>query len=295
LAFPAAAVLRALRIPVIQENNGPYEDMYIAYPWTKRLSMFLEGITDVQYRWAAALITVTPQLAAWLSARTGRDDVYVIPNGANTELFHPAARSGRALPDKYVFFFGALAAWQGIDSLLAAVSDPQWPAGVHLVIAGDGAERKSVEACASHNEAVIYLGSVPYADIPGILAGSLAGLSPKSDLGGRTATGLSPLKVYETMACGVPVILSRFPGVAGIVEEAGAGISVPPANPSALAAAVNRIATDGVLRRHMGEAARQLVENGHSWDARAGATAAAIDTAVCGSTTLTAGEIPIAS
>jgi glycosyltransferase involved in cell wall biosynthesis len=197
-------------------------------------------------------------------------------------LFQPLARSTIGLPDRYVFFFGALAAWQGIDCLLAAVTEPLWPAGVKLLIAGDGAGRKSVEEFASGNGTVVYLGPVPYATVPGILAGSLAGLSPKSNLGGRAGTGLSPLKVYETMACGVPVILSDFPGVADLVRASGAGITVPPADSSALAAAVELLARDENLRRRMGDSGRRLVEREHSWDCRAGATARVIDSVIPG-------------
>lgn len=282
LAFPAAAVMRALRIPVIQENNGPYNDMYIAYPWTRRLSRLLELISDLQFRWANALITVTPQLAAWLKTRSGHSNIQVIPNGANTHLFHPAARSTRGLPQRYVFFFGAMAAWQGVDSLLAAVDDPVWPVGVKLVIAGDGAERKKVEKFASRSDKLIYLGFVPYGDIPGILACSLAGISPQSDFAGRAETGLSPLKVFETMACGVPVILSNFPGVADLVQAAEAGISIQPSDPAALAAAVCRIATDESLRRRMGSNGRRIMESEHSWDVRAESTARVITAAIAG-------------
>ena len=85
---------------------------------------------------------------------------------------------------------------------------------------------------------VVYLGRVAYRDLPGIVARSLAGLCPMSNLGGRSETGLSPLKLYETLACAVPVVVTDFPGQADLVRECNCGLVIRPESPKALADAV---------------------------------------------------------
>lgn len=272
-AFPTALWAKWARIPVIQEVNGTCEDLFIAWPWTRLFARLFRWLMRMQLRWADVIVAVTPGLAKWVHRETGRRNVHVVPNGANTGLFHPGATAAIAgLPEVYVVFFGALALWQGIETLLAAVQDPKWPEGVRLVVVGDGTERAQVEAIASSGK-VIYLGSVPYQQIPGIVARSLAGVSPIGGVGKRSDIGVSPLKVYETLACGVPIVVTDIAGQADLVREAQCGLVVPPGDPRSLAEAVAYLYSHPDERMAMGRRGRELVERAHSWDQRARAIA----------------------
>jgi glycosyltransferase involved in cell wall biosynthesis len=196
----------------------------------------------------------------------------VIPNGANAELFHPQARTTIDTPPRYVILVGLLARWQGVQLLLAALNDAAWPADVSVVIAGEGAERERVREAARHDSRIRYLGIVPYRDVPGLVAASLAGLSLKTAVEGRTETGMSPLKLYETLACGVPAIVTEYHGQADVVREHDCGIIVSQADPSELARAVARVAGDEKQRHVWGGNGRRAIEEKHSWDERAGRT-----------------------
>jgi glycosyltransferase involved in cell wall biosynthesis len=195
---------------------------------------------------------------------------HVIPNAANTDLFMPSAQTQIDAPRRYALFFGALSAWQGIDTLIEAVRQPSWPQEIKLVIAGDGAEREKLKSVTG--DLIVYLGTVPYRSMPGLIAHALAGLIPKTDIAGHSATGLSPLKLYETLACGTPVIVSDFPGMADLVRESGAGLAVEPCNPAALAEAVAYLYRNPEVREKMGTLGRTAVVGKHSWDCRAEAT-----------------------
>ena len=264
-------------VPVIQEVNGPYEDLFTAWPWTRYFRRYFTSLMREQYRSADVVITVTDELAAWLAEETGRTDIKVVPNGANTELFAPGAAPLAGMPERYVLFFGAFAVWQGLDTLMAATEDEAWPDDVSLLVAGDGAARHIVEREADRNPRVTYLGRVPYADVPRLLAGSIAGLSPQGSAGGHSATGLAPQKVYETLACGVPVVVTDFPGQADLVREHDLGLVVPPDDPAAIARAVKQLASDPLQAREMGERGRHVVAANHSWDSRAAVTARVLD------------------
>lgn len=267
-AWPTALLARLLRIPVVQEVNGPYEDLFLAWPVTKRFARLFKWLLRSQLRWADALIAVTPGLAEWCRNEAKHSRVHVIANAANTELFHPSASASVPLPEKYVVFFGALAPWQGIDTMLKAMEESEWPAEVKLVIVGDGVEKRAVLPAAQGGR-VVYLGVLPYAQVPGVVARSIAGLSPQIAAGGRSDIGLSPLKVFETLACGVPVIVTDFPGQADLVRSARCGIVIPPDNPRALAEAVAYLYHHPEERVAMGKRGREVVEREHSWDSRA--------------------------
>lgn len=268
-AFPISLLARLLHIPVVQEVNGPYEDLFIAWPWTRNFAILFKWLFKVQLRWADAIIAVTPQLKDWVIKETGNKPVFVIPNGANTELFTPEATSIFELPEYYVVFFGALAQWQGIDTILNAVKLPAWPTNLKLVIIGDGVERLNVEKAAKENSNIIYLGKIPYHDVPGIVAHSIAGLSPKNNKGNRSNTGLFPLKLFETLACGVPVIVTDFPGQADLVRKYNCGIVIPPDNPEELAKAVSFLYNNPIIRKEMGIRGNEAINKEHSWDKRA--------------------------
>lgn len=270
--WPTALWARLHHVPVAQEVNGIYEDIFLAWPWTRPLARFFIWLMRSQLRWADVVITVTPLLADWVRNQGAQGDIFVVPNGADTELFQPDADRDATLdlPCPYVIFFGALAVWQGIDTMLSAVYHPLWPEQVTLVIVGDGIMRPEVEAEASRFSLVRYLGLQPYARIPALVAGSLAGLSPQNNCGGRAAqTGLFPLKVFETLACGVPIVVTDFPGMADLVVENNCGLVIPRDNPGALATAVAHLFQCPEERNAMGRRGRALVERKHSWDRRA--------------------------
>ena len=276
LAFPTSAWARIRGVPIVHEINGPYEDVAIAYAWARPLSGLIKWMWRKQFQWAGRLITVTPHLADWVRDQGVSTPVDVVPNGANTELFHPDAPCDLDLPDRYAVFFGGLARWQGIPTLLAAKATPDWPKGVDLVIVGDGPERPAVEAAAAADPGIHDLGRQPYRILPGIVARSICGLVPKNNLGDRTGTGLYPLKVFETLACGVPAIVSDFPGQADLVRDNDAGLAVPAEDPPALARAVAELTADPGRTGAMGERGRAAIVSAHSWDIRAEATGVTI-------------------
>ena len=79
----------------------------------------------------------------------------------------------------------------------------------------------------------------------------------------------SPLKLYESMACGVPVIASDVVGISEVVTASGCGILVPSGDASAIADAATRLLGDPALARRMGERGREAAVECYSWAARA--------------------------
>jgi glycosyltransferase involved in cell wall biosynthesis len=127
-------------------------------------------------------------------------------------------------------------------------------------------ERTKLERCPDSR--LKWLGLKPYADIPVFLRGALAALCVIEDPGGRSASGVAPLKMFEAMACGVPVIVSDLPFQADIVRKTDAGLVVPPGSPAALARAVAALTRDHDGGGRMGENGAAYVRSEASWKLR---------------------------
>lgn len=266
-AWPAASVAHLLRIPVIQEVNGPHVDAILAWPALERVRGIVEWLDRSQMRMANAVITVTPQLVKWIAKDAGVSDVHLVSNGADVERFRPGLAAPADLPARFAVFFGALAPWQGIGACIEATRSGAWPRDVTLVVVGDGMLRDEVELAADGGR-VMYLGQRPYGEIASIVGNSIASLIPM-DARDRSESGLAPLKLFESMACGVPVIASDLPGLAETVSLAGCGILVEPGSPDAIARAIALLAGDPATAKAMGARGRASAVNEHSWRSRA--------------------------
>jgi glycosyltransferase involved in cell wall biosynthesis len=272
LALPTAALAKAAGSIVVQEVNGPLDDTYDSWPQLRRLNRLLAFSLRVQLRWADAIITVTPGLSEYLADFTGRRDGYhVVGNGADVDLFVPAASAAPSHRQPYVVFVGALASWQGIDVVLRAAESSLWPPGIDLVVAGDGRERGRVQAASRANQRIHWLGTIPYKASSELVSGSLAALVPMVDAP-RSRFGLSPLKLFEAMACGVPVIASDLPDLGDVVRMHDCGVTFRAGDADALARAVADLAEDPTRVSQMGARGREAAVARYSWDARAGQT-----------------------
>jgi glycosyltransferase involved in cell wall biosynthesis len=271
-ALPTAIFARIAGSIVVQEVNGTLEDAFDAWPQLRRMQRLMAFSVRSQLRWADAVITVTPGLAEYVADFSGRQRIFhVVGNGANVDRFQPATAAISPGRPTYVVFVGALATWQGIDTVLSAVEAASWPAGVDLVIAGDGKERGRIEVAAKANPHIQWLGTIPYSECPPLVAGSLAALVPKADVA-SSSRGLSPLKLFEAMASGVPVVASDLPGLGDVVRTHDCGIIIQAGDPDALARSVAKLAADPAGAAEMGARGRDAAVALYSWDARAGQT-----------------------
>ena len=76
----------------------------------------------------------------------------------------------------------------------------------------------------------------------------------------------SPLKLFEYMACGVPVVAAEVGQIAEVVRDGETGLLYPPGDADALVAACDRLLADSPLRRRVGEAAAKEVHTRYTWD-----------------------------
>ncbi|MGZ8528179.1 MAG: glycosyltransferase, partial [Candidatus Limnocylindrales bacterium] len=121
-----------------------------------------------------------------------------------------------------------------------------------------------------------WLGTIPYREVGAVIAGSLAALVPTSDLGGARVSP-SPVKLYEALASGVPVVASDIAGVGEIVRAHDCGLVFPSGDALELARRVADLAGDPGLAAAMGARGRTAAVERYSWDVRAAQTEAVIE------------------
>jgi rhamnosyl/mannosyltransferase len=156
-----------------------------------------------------------------------------------------------------VLFVGRLDAQKNVVRLVQAMARVTRP--VELTVVGDGEEQPRVRAAvaAAGLTSVRLVGAVHGADLLGWYRWAEAFVLP-SDREGM------PLVVLEAMAAGLPVLVTDVPGSRELVEDVG--IVVPP-TPAGLAAGLDRLASDPVLRATLAERSRRRGAE-HGWGAR---------------------------
>jgi len=227
-----------------------------------RLSPFHYLITRYALR-RADHITATGLRLAEAAARyapTGKP-VTVVPYGVDLREFRPRHREER--PEVVVGAVARLSKEKGLHYLLEAFAAV---AGHHpqarLVLAGEGPERKRLERLAARlslGERVRFLGEVPHEQVPEVLQGLDVFAMPSTYEGFGVAA-------LEAEAMEVPAVASRIHGIPDVVVDGETGLLVPPRDRQALAAAMERLVTDGDLRRRLGQAGRALVAEHYSWE-----------------------------
>lgn len=280
---------RAVGARIVLEVNAPVVD----YPGSPKRTVDRLLVAEPMRRWrewqcrAADLIVTTDR--AILPADTPSAKVIETEWGADTVRFHPGAGGpvpfARQPGELIAVFAGAFRAWHGVSRLVDAMAALEgrgtpWRA----VLIGDGPERARLEArvAAERLTRVAFTGSLPYDAMPAALAAADVGVAPfdpEAHAPLRRGFYWSPLKVFEYMASGRPVVAPALPRLRAILwgtgDDGEAGVLYDGAAPGALAAALDTL-TDADRRRRLGDAARARAEQHFSWAAHCRALDAAI-------------------
>ena len=215
---------------------------------------------------AGVVVCVSEGVAAWARSQRARaGGVHTVPNGVDTARVRRAPF--RAAPEVFTIgFVGTLKPWHGVAELVDAVgllhrSDPRY----HLLLVGEGPERESLArrvAAAGLDQVVEMTGQVAPTDVPGLLARMDVGVAPYPQL---PDFYFSPLKIYEYLAAGLPVVATAVGDLAALVDPR-VGELVPAGDPAALAAALAGLRADPQRRERMAARARAVAEAEHGWD-----------------------------
>jgi len=169
---------------------------------------------------ADLVLASAPALAARM--RTLSDNVLEAPNVADTELFARALEPGpvddalNALPRPRVVFTGAIAAAKLDIELIAALARAR-PSWSFALVGPVGLGDPLTDISALRREPNVHLlGARAYEQLPQVLRGADVALIPYAR--NELTNSIFPMKVYEYLAAGLPVIATSLPALAGVSE-----------------------------------------------------------------------------
>jgi glycosyltransferase involved in cell wall biosynthesis len=279
----------SLRAPVVYEAHGIAADVAAALPGLltgapeaspSKLQRLARREAHV-WKSASGYVTITNGLKQELEHRFGsRTLIAVVPDGTSVANIPdsrspiPDPRSPIADPRSPTFtigYAGHLYPWKGVDLVVEAVAALQDTRG--LIVGGHEKEpdlarvKKFAEQlhCASR---ITFTGLIPPPNVAARLreADVLTLPNPVSAI---SSAFTSPLKLFEYMASGRPIVASDLPSLREILAHERNALLVEPGNPQSLVAGIQRIKDDPALGRRLADQARADVAQ-FTWARRAG-------------------------
>jgi glycosyltransferase involved in cell wall biosynthesis len=255
-------------IPTIFEIPN---DPYLAYQSYSLIKRSIIRLTDRLSMLMADLIIV---LSEWSRQRLMLFDniplsrISVLPSGTDTELFRPllkedcCARLGLDPSFSYVGFVGSFLAHQGVETLIdSAPMALAKCAHLRFLLVGDGPMMREWQSKISEKglqKAFLFCGQIPYQEVPDHIGAMDICVAPHR----KDTNQASPVKIFDYMACGRPIVASDIEVVREIIGDSRCALFVPPESPDHLSKAITSLIGDAILLNAMSMRARQhVIEN----------------------------------
>ena len=276
----AAMVLKLpsrLRAPVVYESHGYAPVFAETLPelvtgkesGSARKLRRLEKRERQVWQCADGYVATTHVLVDELTRRFGpRERLVTLGNAARIES-DPRVGSGTPSGPPIAVYAGHFYRWKGVDVFLEALAHVPDLRG--LLVGGypgdpDEARLRALARQLGIGGRVTFTGLVPRAEVCRLVRSATVCVVPTVDT--PSARYTSPLKLFEYMACGRPVIISDLPPIREVVEDEQTALLVPPGDVGKLADALRRVLADEVLAVQMTRRASEIVSK-YSWVQRA--------------------------
>jgi glycosyltransferase involved in cell wall biosynthesis len=192
-----------------------YPEIFFELKMIRETSLFgtiATKLTKIIYGRAVGIMTVTQGLC-WEIGKYSTNKPHLVMNGYDPDIFYPGKPEDKF--DKFsLVFHGNLGRLQNIETLLKLAKDLEGE-NLEILVAGEGPKLQHIVNAKRPN--IKYLGNVPYTEIPNLLRKCHVGISFRTD--DKIGKEAFPVKVFEYVGCGLPVIMSP-PGEAGAILHA---------------------------------------------------------------------------
>jgi glycosyltransferase involved in cell wall biosynthesis len=262
--LPFALLLRLGGAAVVYDAHEDlpqdvYSKDWIPRPIQRPLSSVVDFVERLLARRMSAVVATTPSIQQRFMA-SGCPATLVRNFPIASEFPEGTSRDFQQLVRPDVGYVGDISLLRGSRVMLEAIS----LTGVDLRLAG----RISDEELEALREMpgwarVQYKGYLSRSEVRTMFDGCFAGLVVLKSTAAYRAS--LPIKLFEYMAAGIPVIASNFDGWRTVVEKFGCGICVDPADPSAIASAICYLDKNRAIAREMGARGREAYQSQFCW------------------------------
>ncbi len=267
-------IKRKYKIPLVYELSSPLEEEWEGYKIEAKKPLFLwylmakiKALLKIYIMKKADLILPTTKWFEEELTRKGvsKSKLMPFPNGVDLEYF--ANKDGRDIREKYhlgdskvIIYLGVIAKGRKLDVLIRAFSKVKEERGnVKLLMVGDGTGRKALEKLAADlgiKDDVIFTGQVHQSEVPDFIAAADIGIDPRPPTSYYKVS--SPIKTFEYMAMGKPVVVSiEILENKEVIEQSDGGILVPFSAESFACAIIELLNNP--------EKAREMGRKGYEW------------------------------
>jgi len=263
--LPWGVLLRLRGAAVVYDAHEDFPLDLLGKDWIpamvrRPLAWFAERFEKLLSRAFFQVVAATPTIRDKFRAR----GVPAVAIGNFPRLADLAPRApGRE--ERRVCYIGALSPIRGVVEIVEAIG--RCRTGTRLALAGayEGVRPEDL-ATRPGWQRVDDLGWLSRDQVGQLLAGSIAGLVTLHPEPNYVVA--QPIKMFEYMGAGLPVIASDFPAWREVIDAGGGcGLRVDPLDPDAIAAAIDWLAEHPEDARRMGANGRQAVERMYNWEA----------------------------
>lgn len=261
-------------IPWILETNS----LMFQESKTERRTIVLDSVARDKeisaYRRSDVIVCVSDSLKSHVvdSANIDPDKIIVMPNAVDLNRFLPLSPLEPRNPEGITIgYVGYLVKWQALDLLLRAVAELKSEGMIlRVVILGKGparAEWEELSASLGLENQVDFKGHVAWKDVPKNISLFDVGYSGQAVLKSGDMY-LSPLKLYEYMAAGKPVIASAFADARSLISGKDTGFLFDPSDLDDLVRTLKEVYAARSRLADMGRKAHDEIAANHTWTAR---------------------------
>jgi glycosyltransferase involved in cell wall biosynthesis len=267
------------RIPLVFEVRDLWPESAVALgelsnPTAIALATRLE---ESCYQHARKVIVVTQGFRERLLSRGYPDDkIALIPNGASPDLFQfdsaarEKIRAELGLQGKFIAIYAGIhGIAQDLYTVVEAARILRGDPDIHFLFVGEGPQKAEIAARMEsyHLPNLTMLPEQPRQIIPAFLSAADVALIPLRKI--ELFKGVIPAKLFDAWSCSLPVLLGVDGEARELMEEAKAGVFIPPEDTQALVSALQQMKNDPATRAQMGENGREFTVQKYSRQAQA--------------------------
>ena len=263
--IPWAILLRPFGIKVIYDVHEDYpeaisQNFRLPFIARKTLPIFVRFIEWITTPFFNGIVVTTPTIAA----RFPKKKTVLVRNWPIINEFHDPAKTPMQERPKEITYIGSITQNRNIIGMLDAIHGMK-DINILLQLAGNFPVKNDEQAARLHPgwRNVHFHGWLSRGDVANLYATARAGLVVIRPIKHETVS--LPIKLFEYMAAGIPVIASDFPLWREVVEESKCGLLVDPMEPNEIMEAIRWIINHPNEAQRMGNRGREAIIARYNW------------------------------